>query len=314
VFIRSAWPVIILWYGALFIFLVSTDNGKSTRHYLLNFFCRGRNESVAEEIIREENTIRERVRAATRAQQRRMQRIRRKSNNCLALKVKKFKSPEKQQQEAGAPPRTPDTSFEDDDDEEVCTICMCEIVDGDRIGALKCKHNFHVNCLKQWLRRKNVCPLCLVPNVASPRCKQQQQSRRDDDAYGDNISWILNGVGMGERSVTSLTIDTTDTSDDGIASPPAPRNRDRRQRRLTFTPNLTLANSLGSNRGGFVNVNGTDRGWSARTRLSFFEDDDHAAATDDDRVDDDFDAVEMARNADAVEMARASTLLPQRHF
>merc|ERR1711862_738174 len=55
------------------------------------------------------------------------------------------------------------------DEEILCPICMCEINDGDRISALTCNHAFHVDCLKIWLKRSNVCPLCMCPNVAETR-------------------------------------------------------------------------------------------------------------------------------------------------
>jgi hypothetical protein len=31
---------------------------------------------------------------------------------------------------------------------------------GDDLGALDCGHDFHTNCIKQWLMQKNLCPIC----------------------------------------------------------------------------------------------------------------------------------------------------------
>lgn len=31
---------------------------------------------------------------------------------------------------------------------------------GDDIGTLECGHDFHTNCIKQWLMQKNLCPIC----------------------------------------------------------------------------------------------------------------------------------------------------------
>ena len=50
-----------------------------------------------------------------------------------------------------------------------CTICFCRLQDGDRVGELCCNHVFHVSCLKQWLKRKNVCPLCQCNEIAKPQ-------------------------------------------------------------------------------------------------------------------------------------------------
>ena len=54
---------------------------------------------------------------------------------------------------------------------DVCAICMCPIKDGDKVAVIPCnclRNHFHSKCLKQWLQRKNQCPLCQTPNIASP--------------------------------------------------------------------------------------------------------------------------------------------------
>ncbi|KAE8669404.1 cell wall protein AWA1-like isoform X3 [Hibiscus syriacus] len=43
---------------------------------------------------------------------------------------------------------------------EPCCICQEEYVDGDNTGTLDCEHDFHTNCIKQWLMLKNICPVC----------------------------------------------------------------------------------------------------------------------------------------------------------
>jgi len=47
-------------------------------------------------------------------------------------------------------------------DAPTCAICMMPFEEGDRIGDLTCNHEFHVDCLKGWVQRKNACPLCNV--------------------------------------------------------------------------------------------------------------------------------------------------------
>jgi hypothetical protein len=46
----------------------------------------------------------------------------------------------------------------------------------DHIGELPCDHLFHVECLKMWLPRKNVCPLCQTKEVAMPRYDEGLES------------------------------------------------------------------------------------------------------------------------------------------
>ena len=59
-----------------------------------------------------------------------------------------------------------DESLSEEGD-HACTICFAELLPGDRVGALACNHVFHVECLKEWLTCRNVCPLCLQENVAT---------------------------------------------------------------------------------------------------------------------------------------------------
>jgi hypothetical protein len=57
----------------------------------------------------------------------------------------------------------------EEDDVASCAICFVTFADGDRTGVLPCRHVFHANCLKMWLKRKNVCPLCQRKEVAKPQ-------------------------------------------------------------------------------------------------------------------------------------------------
>ncbi|CAL5371060.1 unnamed protein product [Camellia sinensis] len=36
-------------------------------------------------------------------------------------------------------------------EEEPCCVCREEYVDGEEPGKLDCGHEFHFNCIKQWL-------------------------------------------------------------------------------------------------------------------------------------------------------------------
>jgi Ring finger domain len=72
-------------------------------------------------------------------------------------------------------------STDDHPDEPSCTICYLGIEDGDRIGALECDHIFHVDCLKVWLARRNVCPLCLTENAATPQYNNDDSPESPSD-------------------------------------------------------------------------------------------------------------------------------------
>ncbi|XP_028088088.1 E3 ubiquitin-protein ligase MBR2-like [Camellia sinensis] len=50
---------------------------------------------------------------------------------------------------------------------EPCCICREEYVAGDDIGTLDCGHDFHTNCIKQWLTQKNLCPICKMTGLGT---------------------------------------------------------------------------------------------------------------------------------------------------
>lgn len=41
-----------------------------------------------------------------------------------------------------------------------CAICISEFVVDDDISELKCHHTFHFDCITQWGKMKQNCPLC----------------------------------------------------------------------------------------------------------------------------------------------------------
>ncbi|OIV96383.1 hypothetical protein TanjilG_09810 [Lupinus angustifolius] len=52
-------------------------------------------------------------------------------------------------------------------DAEPCCVCQENYGDGDDIGTLNCGHDFHSNCIKQWLMHKNMCPICKTTGLAT---------------------------------------------------------------------------------------------------------------------------------------------------
>lgn len=41
-----------------------------------------------------------------------------------------------------------------------CTVCLLDFVSGEDVMLCPCGHGYHRNCIKEWIRRKNTCPLC----------------------------------------------------------------------------------------------------------------------------------------------------------
>ncbi|KAJ8539512.1 hypothetical protein K7X08_013764 [Anisodus acutangulus] len=56
---------------------------------------------------------------------------------------------------------------EEPEDVEPCCICREEYNNGDDLGTLECGHDFHTDCIKQWLMQKNLCPVCKTTGLTT---------------------------------------------------------------------------------------------------------------------------------------------------
>ncbi|KAJ9670721.1 hypothetical protein PVL29_026945 [Vitis rotundifolia] len=52
-------------------------------------------------------------------------------------------------------------------DGETCCICQEEYADDEDVGKLDCGHEYHVACIKEWLSKKNSCPICKKTALAA---------------------------------------------------------------------------------------------------------------------------------------------------
>ena len=41
-----------------------------------------------------------------------------------------------------------------------CVICMTQYEKGDKILTIPCCHLYHMECIKDWFKSKNTCPIC----------------------------------------------------------------------------------------------------------------------------------------------------------
>ncbi|KAI3871949.1 hypothetical protein MKW92_027256 [Papaver armeniacum] len=47
-----------------------------------------------------------------------------------------------------------------EEETEICTVCQDGYGKKDKVATLDCKHEYHEECITQWLLQKNVCPVC----------------------------------------------------------------------------------------------------------------------------------------------------------
>ncbi len=132
-----------------------------------------------------------------------------------------------------------DNIVDDDEEEEenLCTICMVDIEDGNRVGVLSCGHLFHADCLKEWIKRRNACPLCQT-QVAEERADPNNNERNAENAR--------------VRYPTTFTVRTTGSPVESMI------RRSRARRRGAGTRTSDLRNEDTTRRQLFV-VNGNSR-------------------------------------------------------
>ena len=62
-----------------------------------------------------------------------------------------------------------------------CSVCLEEYNEGDTIKHLQCKHDFHSDCIIQWARQHNTCPVCRGVAVQQIRNRPNQSDYLTDD-------------------------------------------------------------------------------------------------------------------------------------
>ncbi|KAK6119922.1 hypothetical protein DH2020_046336 [Rehmannia glutinosa] len=60
--------------------------------------------------------------------------------------------------------KTRSTCADEEQSEIICVVCQDQLYQEKTIRTIAtleyCGHEYHVDCIKQWLRQKNLCPLC----------------------------------------------------------------------------------------------------------------------------------------------------------
>lgn len=64
-----------------------------------------------------------------------------------------------------------------------CVICLAEFVEGEEVGKLPCNHAFHGECIREWLKRGDQCPMrCKHSARTSSTSTQEEQPAAAVDA------------------------------------------------------------------------------------------------------------------------------------
>mmetsp|Transcript_5333 Transcript_5333/g.10558 ORF Transcript_5333/g.10558 Transcript_5333/m.10558 type:complete len:354 (+) Transcript_5333:205-1266(+) len=168
---RFTLPIIMCLYLFLTCFIVGTKKGKNAATYTTRLLCCWEEDQYQQVLIRE---VEEQARQRARETQRRAR---------AAWQLESL-----QPRPTTKVPACIKTKLYDKTSlHQECMICLANFLDGDRVGNLKCGHTFHIDpCLKEWVERKNHCPLChsedlAVPTDKAPKPKPVDEISQDGD-------------------------------------------------------------------------------------------------------------------------------------
>ena len=222
IFVRSIWPIILIWFALTSVFCVCTWAGRNACDYMIAVFfpcwntllfdaiCLNINPRRQPDDVDNDRSLLQRLVNSRRGyiQDRYRGIVRRArmsedgiSSDCFEyeLRTRTFRLEEEPAENVDVAREAPtlddgeagdDSTMSDEQNTPSCAICFLPLEDGDRVGALECEHVFHVECLKGWLTRRNVCPLCLHEGIAKPKRRRSQLQRR---TMGTNSSRIDDG-------------------------------------------------------------------------------------------------------------------------
>lgn len=83
--------------------------------------------------------------------------------NIAELDTRTFHQPANEEVVANLPETTAGPrAVTDADEDRICPVCLAEMEEGTLVKEMPCRHLYHKNCLLEWLRTKNSCPVCRV--------------------------------------------------------------------------------------------------------------------------------------------------------
>lgn len=172
--VDTIFPIVWVWYVAMISGMVGTRKGRQVLHYIISSCCdpKWTDRLARRMLVHEPSRARRLIRRNWRqrretvelyAEQMREDGIGVSTiapqHTSIGLRTTLYRS----EQDTNRGDTSNDTA-----DHRDCSICFGPIENNDRVGALRCNHLFHSDCLKTWLVRRQVCPLCLREDIVEP--------------------------------------------------------------------------------------------------------------------------------------------------
>ncbi|EEB06551.1 ubiquitin-protein ligase E3 [Schizosaccharomyces japonicus yFS275] len=104
------------------------------------------------------------------------------------------------------------------DEEYECTVCLENFKTGDDVVRLPCKHYFHEQCIKPWLRVNGTCAVCRAP--VDPNAAASTSDRQRGPA-NDSSSSTNNEPNLSSTSSSSTAATATRSTASATATAPA---------------------------------------------------------------------------------------------
>lgn len=90
-----------------------------------------------------------------------------------------------------------------------CTICIEDILTD--IEYLPCAHSFHKECIDEWIKTNNTCPICKIPiYIDSPehlKLYNYYKNIEDEEKKAENLFFQQLSSGLFDQSISNLNID-----------------------------------------------------------------------------------------------------------
>ena len=87
---------------------------------------------------------------------------------------------------------------------DCCCICQDELeADGKNVRTLDCKHQFHEDCIAQWIKMRNLCPVC---RAVADKSQPVKELDTDDSLSRQAIERLLRGGSRNRQSAMFWTM------------------------------------------------------------------------------------------------------------